>query len=50
MEYWIAQARTVDQLIKIVNDAIAEGWQLQGGIAATMYESYTNYYQAMVRD
>ena len=49
LEYAIAKGRSKIQLVNIVNEWIAEGWRLQGGVC---YGSYGDgeFYQAMIRE
>jgi len=47
MTYIIHWADSISQLVGMVNAAIEEGWQPQGGMAI---DEAGYYYQAMVRD
>lgn len=48
MEYWVARAGTLTELIELVKDAIAKGWRPQGGVAARG-DNGIEYLQATVR-
>ena len=45
MEYRIIKTRGIELLIKLVNEAIDEGWECQGGV---VYSRGDWFYQAMV--
>ncbi len=51
MEYDVVYASSVEGLIKKVNQMIAEGWQLQGGVTVSTQDDTEYYfYQAVVRN
>jgi len=53
MEYKIVTAQGKPQTLEAaVNTAIAEGWDVTGGVCATMHQGSgaVSYYQAMVRE
>ncbi len=50
MRYWVVTASSVGKLQTAVEDALKDGWVLQGGLAI-MYDSYTGWLwaQAVVK-
>ena len=59
LEYTIVTAPALGRLEKDVTEHLSDGWQLQGGIAATAFEGreadgsgtfYIDYFQAMTRE
>ena len=51
MEYDVVYASSVEGLIKKVNQMIAEGWQLQGGVTVSTQDGTEYYfYQAVVKN
>lgn len=58
MEYMVLSDWTPDRLVELVNNALEDGWELQGGVcfAATSHSALGyghrvdgRFYQAMVR-
>jgi len=51
MEYDVVYASSVEGLIKKVNQMIAEGWQLQGGVTVSTQDGTEYYfYQAVMKN
>lgn len=51
MEYDVVYASSIEGLIKKVNQMIAEGWQLQGGVTVSTQDGTEYYfYQAVVKN
>lgn len=49
MKYGIVQHRNINGLNKLVNKALMQGWELQGGVSlAYMNDRYSVYCQAVV--
>ena len=51
MEYIIITGTNPKKLIELVNDFIAQGWKLQGGVSsASVGLGNVLFYQAMIRE
>ena len=50
MKYGMAYASAPDELSKLVNESIGEGWRPIGGVAAVSWGMGARLYQAMVKD
>ena len=53
MEYNVLSDTSLEELIGAVNDALRDGWKLQGSIAIESHNPMiypVRYYQAMVSD
>ena len=54
MEYHVFESKRIEDLIKDVNNAIKEGWRLQGGVSTSIDSPslhHDHYYaQAMIRE
>lgn len=50
MQYTLVEGNTAKELVMRVNDFLAEGWKLQGGVSVACHYSGSIYYtQAMTR-
>jgi hypothetical protein len=49
MEYEVVAEESLDDLLSIVRDFIAEGWKPTGGICVVVGKEFTYFYQAMIR-
>jgi hypothetical protein len=50
MQYTLVEGNTAKELVMRVNEFLAEGWTLQGGISVACHYSGSIYYtQAIVR-
>jgi hypothetical protein len=51
MKYRVAQDASYNNFANEVNDALEDGWQLQGGVSVRSdLEGYPVYYQALVKE
>ena len=50
MEYIILEANTLNKLMAMVSEYIANGWRPQGGVAMAYVYEVSGYCQAMIRD
>jgi hypothetical protein len=50
MEYDVATGEVLYDLIRAVNERIAQGWQPLGGVALGVYQGREVWAQAMVRE
>ena len=54
MQYQVIDADDVKALVELVNDALEDGWKLQGGVAVSNStdQGYTRelYAQAMIKE
>ena len=48
MKYDVLCAQKIDDLVRYVNQAIAQGWHPQGGVATMENFHSTYFYQAIV--
>jgi hypothetical protein len=49
MQYTILRATSVDELVKLVSQHIAEGWAPLGGVSASLAMGATMFCQAMTK-
>jgi predicted SAM-dependent methyltransferase len=52
MEYTVVYAESIQELVRLVNDAVQAGWRPQGGVSVSMPDSAFApwlYAQAMIR-
>ena len=48
LKYSVECDDSLDRLIKVVNEKLKKGWQLQGGVSTMVHPPrYTVFYQAM---